>query len=58
MGFLSQGLKRSDQIVLNFLNIYKTKVMSHGGDCVSFEDLQHFQVMFFPSPKRWRSFKP
>lgn len=45
MGFFSQRLKRRDQIVLRFLNIYKTKVISHAGDCTSFEDLQYFQVM-------------
>lgn len=53
MGFFSQRLKRRDQMVLSFLCIYKTKVISHGGDCTSFEDLQYFQVMLFAN-----GFKP
>lgn len=52
MSSFSQGLKRSDQIVRSFLNIYKTKGTSRRGDRMSSEDLPNVQVILFPPPQR------
>lgn len=58
VGFFSQGLKRSDQVVLSFLNIYETGVLSHGRGQMCFEDVRYFQGTPFSSPKRRHRFKP